>query len=420
MTVQHMHPKAVAIIGAGPAGLTTARWLSSYGFQPVLFEAASQLGGQWNVAAPMSATWRGMRTNTSRIMTAFSDLAHADGTPVYPRQEEMLAYLEAYAELFGLGGRIRLNTRVERLEKAEGGYLITSRRDGEVSRERFARVVVATGRYTAPSLPQVRGRDGFTGALGVSHTAHYDGASVYRGMDVLVAGCSISALEIASDLALSGARSVTTSYRRQRYILPKLIAGVPTDHVMFTRAAALMGGVLPPEALAAGLQAKVTAAAGTPDQFGAMRPDENIFAAGITQAQYFLPLVAEGRIAVRPWRQRIEGRTFALRTALQRSSMPSYSARDTAFPCRSCQRTSRSASALMKPISTFATIPSTPTSTVSPSLASMTSSGRLSRCSNFRRVGLPMPGPERPRRFPERPLRTVWRKAVRGGTARRQ
>ncbi|WP_142850880.1 NAD(P)/FAD-dependent oxidoreductase [Telmatospirillum sp. J64-1] len=307
--ILHMPPHLVAVIGAGPAGLVTARWLSAQGFEPIVFESSSGLGGQWNAFSPLSATWRGMRTNTSRVMTAFSDLDHAPGTPVYPRQEDMLAYLEAYATQFKLTGRIRFRTRVERLEKAEGGYLVTSRRDGELSLERFARVVVATGRYIAPSLPEIPGCNGFTGVLGASHTAHYDGASVYRDHDVLVAGCSISALEIASDLAVSGARSVTACYRRQRYILPKLMAGVPTDHVMFTRAAALAGEVLPPDALASGLKAKVTAVAGTPDQFGALRPDENIFTAGISQAQAFLPLVAEGRISVRPWIERIEGRT---------------------------------------------------------------------------------------------------------------
>ncbi|WP_274423838.1 flavin-containing monooxygenase [Chelativorans sp. YIM 93263] len=303
------HPHAVAVIGAGPAGLVTARWLSAQGFEPVLFEAAAQAGGQWNAASPLSATWRGMRTNTSRVMSAFSDLDHGEGTPVYPRQEDMLDYLETYSARSGLSERIRWRTRVERLEKVGGGYLVTSRQDGELSVQRFARVVVATGRYIAPSLPEIPRCGGFTGVLGASHTARYDGGSVYRDHDVLVAGCSISALEIASDLALSGARSVTACYRRQRYILPKLIAGVPTDHVMFTRAAALAGEILPPEALAAGLKAKVTAVAGTPDQFGAMRPDDNIFAAGISQAQAFLPLVAEGRIAVRPWIERIEGRS---------------------------------------------------------------------------------------------------------------
>jgi len=65
--------------------------------------------------------------------------------------------------------------------------------------------------------------------------------------------------------------------------------------------------VAPPEALAAGLKAKVLSVAGNPAQFGAPAPDENIFAAGITQSHHFLPAVAEGRITVAPWIRRIEG-----------------------------------------------------------------------------------------------------------------
>lgn len=307
---QQMPSNAVAIIGAGPAGLVTARWLASHGFEPILFEAADRPGGQWNAASPLSGTWRSMRTNTSRVMTRFSDLDHPEGAPVYPSREDTHAYLERYAEYFGLVPRIRCRSWVERLERTDdGGWLLRARRDGEVRTERFARVVVASGRYVVPEVPAVPGLNGFTGALGVAHSSQYDGGQAYRGKDVLVAGCSISALEIASDIALSGARSVTVCYRRQRYVLPKLLAGVPTDHVMFTRAAGLAGEILPPDDLAAGLKATVLRVAGSPDQFGAMTPDENIFAAGITQSQNFLPLVAEGRIAVRPWIEAVDGRS---------------------------------------------------------------------------------------------------------------
>ncbi|NIX77303.1 NAD(P)-binding domain-containing protein [Microvirga sp. c23x22] len=304
-----MPSNAVAIIGAGPAGLVTARWLLKHGFQPILYEAADGPGGQWNATSPLSGTWRGMRTNTSRVMTRFSDLDHPKGTPVFPSREEMYAYLEGYAEKFGLMSRIRCRTWVERLQRADGGgWLLRSRRDNMVLTERFARVVVASGRYVAPEVPSVPGLNGFTGALGAAHASQYVGGHAYRCQDVLVAGCSISALEIASDAALSGARSVTVCYRRQRYVLPKLLSGVPTEHVMFTRAAALAGEILPPEALAAGLKAQVLSVAGAPDQVGAMAADDNIFAAGITQSQHFLPLVAEGRIAVRPWIESIDER----------------------------------------------------------------------------------------------------------------
>ena len=44
------------------------------------------------------------------------------------------------------------------------------------------------------------------------HSAQYGGADAYRGKSVLVAGYSISALEIASDLAMSGAAKVTVAF----------------------------------------------------------------------------------------------------------------------------------------------------------------------------------------------------------------
>lgn len=300
--------KTIAIIGAGPAGLVCARWLRQHGYAPVLLEACAGLGGQWNAANPASATWPGMRTNTSRIMSAFSDLDHGAEVPTYPSREQMLAYLERYAARFDLVRGIRFGTRVERLEEAGGGaWRVHTRGGGTARAETFRHVIVATGAQAAPAVPRVAGLHGFAGQLGVAHTSQYDGAARYRGRSVLVAGCSISALEIAADLA-SGGAEVIAAYRRQRYILPKLIAGVPAEHAMFNRAAALAGEVLPVDALAAGLKAAVVRAGGRPDQFGALAPDADIFAAGVSQSQGFLPAVAEGRIVVKPWIDRIEGR----------------------------------------------------------------------------------------------------------------
>ena len=112
-------PREVAVIGAGPAGLAAGAWLARQGFEPVLFEAADDIGGQWNGASPMSGTWPGMRTNTSRILTAFADLDHPLGTAVFPSREEVLQYLHRYAAQAGLPARIRLSTRVRHLGRAK-------------------------------------------------------------------------------------------------------------------------------------------------------------------------------------------------------------------------------------------------------------------------------------------------------------
>ena len=54
--------------------------------------------------------------------------------------------------------------------------------------------------------------------------------------------------------------------------------------------------------LQAGAELKqlILATSGSPEAFGALEPDKDIAKAGVTQCQHYLPLVAEGRISVKP------------------------------------------------------------------------------------------------------------------------
>ena len=88
----------VAVIGAGPGGLVAARYLQSEGFEPVIFEQGERIGGQWSADPGHSGVWPGMRTNTSRINTSFSDLPHDTASPTYPTNEAMGDYLQRYAD----------------------------------------------------------------------------------------------------------------------------------------------------------------------------------------------------------------------------------------------------------------------------------------------------------------------------------
>jgi len=296
----------VAIIGAGPGGIVAARYLQSEGFEPVIFEQGSRIGGQWSGEPQQSGVWPTMRTNTSRIMTAFSDLPHDPASPTYPTNQAMGEYLQRYADKFDLTSHIRLNTPVRELRRdTNGGWVVRT----DAGEEHFEQVVVATGRYNKPSIPDVPGLQSFSGSGGVTHGFSYKHPEAYRGLRVLVAGCSISSLEIASDLATLGTARVVVTNRKQRYVLPKLINGVPTDHLAFTRFSALAGETFPMEAVGAAMKQFVLASAGSPEQFGAPKPADNIFEANITQSQFFLPLVAEGRITVKPWIASIDQQT---------------------------------------------------------------------------------------------------------------
>jgi dimethylaniline monooxygenase (N-oxide forming) len=308
----HVAIRTAAIIGAGPGGLVVARWLREAGFHPTLIEEDSDVGGQWRVGAPQSSVWPGMRTNTSRVMTAFADLPHPPDTPAYPTAEQIGAYLRCYAEHVGALEDVRFRTRVVEIEpdQARGGWMVRAiRADGLTWEDRFDYVVAAPGRYRAPAAPQVPGLAGFTGVGGAAHAASYRGADRYRGQRVLVAGHSISSLEIASELALRGAARVVVSARRHRYVLQKILAGVPIEHRVYTRYAALAAEVRPYAESAAALKALILRTSGHPAQFGAPCASEDPFEAGFTQSQFYLPLVAENRIVPRPWMAQVEGGT---------------------------------------------------------------------------------------------------------------
>ena len=288
------------MIGAGPGGLAAARWLLSQGFEPTVFEQALMLGGQWTGLPGLSGVWPTMHTNTSRVLTAFSDLEHETDL-VYPAGRDILAYLYRYAETFGLMSRIRFGTRVEHLSRRDAGWLV-----GHAdTTEGFDRVVVAAGRFHSPAIPTVPGLDTFAGSAGVISTYQYRGPEPYGGKRVLVAGGAISALEIAAELAELGAARVVVTQRRQRYVLPKFAAGVPSDHRIFTRYGTIANEHLPAAEIDRQLKEIVVEAGGSPEQYGAPAPDHSLFAAGVTLSQQYLPLVAEGLIAVRPWMESI-------------------------------------------------------------------------------------------------------------------
>jgi dimethylaniline monooxygenase (N-oxide forming) len=97
---QHDSLPRVAIIGSGPGGLVAARYLKQHGFEPVVFEQDDEIGGQWNFRSPHSGIWPSMVTNTSRLLTCFSDLAPEPRTSIFPPNKEILAYLKRYAQRF--------------------------------------------------------------------------------------------------------------------------------------------------------------------------------------------------------------------------------------------------------------------------------------------------------------------------------
>ena len=273
----------MAVIGAGPSGLVAAKHALEAGFEPTVFEASEALGGQWHSAAPHSGVWPGMRTNTSRAMTAFSDFPAPADHALHPLATQIHAYLGAYAGAFGVTGRIRLGARVAEVRP---GWTV----DGEP----FDAVVVASGRFGRPHVPAAL--RAFGGDL--IHAFDYPGAEPLAGRRTLVYGNGISGLEIASDLALHA--PVVSAYRKPRYVISKVVDGVSSDWQWYTLFGALERRLLAPEAWAHRQRERILRVAGSPADYGAPVPDEDLRVAGISLCQDYLRQVRDGSIACRP------------------------------------------------------------------------------------------------------------------------
>ena len=77
--------------------------------------------------------------------------------------------------------------------------------------EEFDYVVVASGHFSVPNVPQFDGFHTFNGRI--LHSHDFRDALEFEGMDLLVIGTSYSAEDIASQCHKYGARSITISHR---------------------------------------------------------------------------------------------------------------------------------------------------------------------------------------------------------------
>ena len=288
----------VAVVGAGPSGLVSAKHLLAAGFDVTVFESTDDLGGQWSSGGAVSGVWPGMYTNTSRTMTAFYDLPPAPDLPLHPAAEQIHAYLRRYADTFGVTERIRYGATVR--EVRPGWYV-----DGEP----FDAVVAASGRFRRPRL--IEGLGGFSGET--LHAIDYPGSKPFQGRRVLVYGNGISGHEIASDLAFG--TDVVSAYRKPRYVLQKRVNGIPSDWQWYTRLGALQRRFLAQDRVGDLLKRHVVEVAGNPRDYGAPEPDPDIFVAGLALCQDYLAQVAAGQITARPAIDSVDGQriTFARR-----------------------------------------------------------------------------------------------------------
>jgi hypothetical protein len=206
----------VAVIGAGAAGLVSARELIRRGHEAIVFEQSGQVGGIWVYQseteddlmgqspshAVFSSLYDSLRTNLPRDLMAFQDYTFDskgggdDHWQRYPHHTKVLIYLERFANDFGILPLIRFNEKVTGLVPAGIGWSLSTQLN---QNEMFDAVMVCNGHYSKPRIPELPGIRGFNGLT--MHSHNYRNPEIFEGKRVVVLGTASSGVDVAREVS---------------------------------------------------------------------------------------------------------------------------------------------------------------------------------------------------------------------------
>lgn len=165
-----------------------------------------------------------LETNIPHSLMQFSDLPFPDGTQLFPKHETVTKYLETYAE--DVRHLIKFQTQVldVRLGQSQGTEKwMIKRRDllsGEASESEYDAVVVASGHYNVPFIPDItriaEWNKAYPGSL--SHSKFYRNLEKYRDRKVIVVGNSASGLDIGAQISTVCKHPLLVSQKSESYL----------------------------------------------------------------------------------------------------------------------------------------------------------------------------------------------------------
>jgi putative flavoprotein involved in K+ transport len=200
---------AVVVVGAGQAGLAIGHFLRRQGRRFVILERAGQIAPAWH------GRWDSLTLFTPRRYSGLPGPPFPGDPDGYPTRDEVIAYLERYAETFELP--IELDGEVKELERGDDGRFRLEVDGRTISADQ---VVVATGPFQSPYVPKLAAR---LGDVLQTHAVGYRRPDEVPPGTVLVVGGGNTGFQIAKEL--SGTHKVVLSVGSRQTPLPQRLLG---------------------------------------------------------------------------------------------------------------------------------------------------------------------------------------------------
>lgn len=204
---------AVLVIGAGPAGLASAYYLERAGISYTVVDRADHVASTWSNLYPT------LRLNTASFVTHLPGRRLPLRYGYYATGRQLYEYLRRYSEDHRFN--IVLQVEVYRVAPENGGWRVETSRGVY----HFDAVIVATGRFSNPYIPDIPGLQ--TTDINVLHARDYHHAEPFRDQRVMVVGSGPSGVDIALELAEVAKLPVLLSVRSDIVIARRYPYGLP-------------------------------------------------------------------------------------------------------------------------------------------------------------------------------------------------
>ncbi len=197
----------VIVIGAGHAGLVAAARLRQLGVDTLVVEKSPRVGDVWR------DRYRSLTLHNEIAANHLPYMAFPKTWPVWLSKDHLGLWLEVYAECMELDVWTSTTMTGAAYSEADKQWTVDLQlAGGMVMQKRCRHVVVATGvSGSIPHLAELPGLADFKGEV-VHSSAFRDGA-LYRQKNVIVVGTGNSGHDIAQDLLVKGAKSVSMLQR---------------------------------------------------------------------------------------------------------------------------------------------------------------------------------------------------------------
>jgi len=185
------------IVGGGQGGIALAARLRRLQVPTIVLEKNARAGDSWR------RRYHSLTLHDPVWYDHLPYLPFPDHWPVFSPKDKLADWLEMYVKVMELNYWTSAECRGAEFDEARREWKVLVDRGGERLTLRPKHLVLATGMSGFPQLPDVPGRDSFTGEQ--HHSSRHGSGRAYAGKRAVVIGANNSAHDIAADLWEHGA-----------------------------------------------------------------------------------------------------------------------------------------------------------------------------------------------------------------------